>query len=287
MLKNTSIKVSIKREETMTELDCAVRSASVYQHLVPLDCCVMICNVERKIVKFLPGKTFDMRIREGDNIPNGGTLDECLRTQQEIHKTLPAELYGVPIKAIAYPVFENGVLVGATATGFSLMAQQTLMDSAQNIAATSQQITATTEELAAAATALAQQLDGLKARGESVLQELKKTDDILKFVSDISANSNLLGLNAAIEAARAGEHGRGFGVVASEIRKMADNSSQAVKDIKSVLLAIQQDTGQIINSIGESAIIGERQAAASQEISASMQQLAAAATDIEKIAEII
>lgn len=271
----------------MTELDCAIRSAAVYQHLVPLDCCVMICNAERKIVKFLPGKTFDMRIKEGDNIPNGGTLDECLRTKQEVHKALPAELYGVPIKAIAYPVFENGVLVGATATGFSLMAQQTLLDSAQNIAATSQQITATTEELAAAATSLAQQLDGLKARGESVLQELRKTDSILKFVSEIAANSNLLGLNAAIEAARAGEHGRGFGVVASEIRKMADNSSQAVKDIKAVLLAIQKDTSGIIDSIGESAIIGERQAAASEEISASMQQLAAAATDIEKIAEII
>ncbi|WP_094607715.1 Putative sensory transducer protein YfmS [Sporomusa silvacetica DSM 10669] len=271
----------------MTELDCAIRSASVYQHLVPLDCCVMICNAEGVIVKFLPGKTFDMKIRDGDNVPAGGTLHECLRTKQEVHKSLPKELYGVPIKAIAYPVFENGAIVGATATGFSLVAQQTLMDSAQNIAATSQEITATTEELAASATSLAQQLDELKSKGESVLLELKKTDNILKFVSDVSANSNLLGLNAAIEAARAGEHGRGFAVVASEIRKMADNSGQAVKDIKAVLNAIQKDTAGIITSIGESAIIGERQAAASQQISASMQQLASSATEIEKIAEII
>lgn len=271
----------------MTELDCAIRSASVYQHLVPLDCCVMVCNAEGTIVKFLPGKTFDMRIREGDKVPVGGTLHECLRTKQEVHKVLPKELYGVPIKAIAYPVFDNGVLVGASATGFSLVAQQTLMDSAQNIAATGQEITATTEELAAAATSLAQRLEELKFKGESVLLELKKTDDILKFVSDVSANSNLLGLNAAIEAARAGEHGRGFAVVASEIRKMADNSGQAVKDIKNVLNSIQNETTRIIAGIGETAIIGERQAAASQEISASMQQLASSATEIEKIAEII
>ena len=271
----------------MTELDHAVKSAYIYQHLVPLDCCVMICNAEGVIVKFLPGKTFDMRIREGDKVPVGGTLHECLRTKKEVHKALPKELYGVPIKAIAYPVYADGILVGATATGFSLTAQQTLMDSAQNIAATSQEITATTEELAASATALAQQLDDLKSKGERVLVELKKTDDILKFVSDISANSNLLGLNAAIEASRAGEHGRGFAVVASEIRKMADNSGQAVTDIKAVLGAIQQDTAGIITGIGESAFIGERQAAASQEISASMQQLAAAATDIEKVTEII
>ncbi|SMC56701.1 methyl-accepting chemotaxis protein [Sporomusa malonica] len=271
----------------MTELDCAIRSATVYQHLVPIDCCVMICNTEGVVVKFLPAKTFDMRVKEGDTIPTNGTLGDCLKTHKEVFKTLPKELYGVAIKAIAYPVFENGVLVGASAMGFSLSSQQTLMESAQNIAATSQEITATTEELAASATSLAQQLDDLKSRGERVIQELKKTDDILKFVSDVSTNSNLLGLNAAIEAARAGEHGRGFAVVATEIRKMADNSSQAVKDIKAVLQAIQRDTTGIITGIGETAIIGERQAAASQEISASMQQLASSATDIEKVAEII
>lgn len=120
-----------------------------------------------------------------------------------------------------------------------------------------------------------------------MLAEIKKTDDILQFVSDVAANSNLLGLNAAIEAARAGEHGRGFAVVADEIRKMADNSAKSVKDIKAILQAIQNEVTQIVDTITQTAVVGERQAAASEEISASMEQLAASAQNVERIAEIV
>jgi methyl-accepting chemotaxis protein len=141
--------------------------------------------------------------------------------------------------------------------------------------------------LAATATQLAQDLDSLKRAGEHVVGELRKTDDILKFVSDVAANSNLLGLNAAIEAARAGEHGRGFAVVAEEIRKMADNSAKSVKDIKTILLSIGNDASGIVKTITQTAQLGERQAAAAEQISASMEQLAASAIDVESISEII
>ncbi len=87
-------------------------------------------------------------------------------------------------------------------------------------------------ELAASASRLAAELITVKSSSESVLSELRMTDDILMFVNSVAENSNLLGLNAAIEAARAGEQGRGFAVVADEIRKMAANSAQSVKEIK-------------------------------------------------------
>jgi len=74
-----------------------------------------------------------------------------------------------------------------------------------------------------------------------VLSKKSRKQKILRFVSEVAANSNLLGLNAAIEAARAGEHGRGFAVVAEEIRKMADNSASSVKEIREILRNIQKD----------------------------------------------
>lgn len=59
--------------------------------------------------------------------------------------------------------------------------------------------------------------------------------EIIGVISDIAAQSNLLALNAAIEAARAGEHGRGFAVVADEVRKLAERSSQAAKEITTLI----------------------------------------------------
>lgn len=63
----------------------------------------------------------------------------------------------------------------------------------------------------------------------------KKIGDIIQIITGISEQTNLLALNAAIEAARAGEAGRGFNVVAEEIRKLADESSNAAKEIASLV----------------------------------------------------
>lgn len=271
----------------MSRLDSIITNAVIFQQLSPLDSCVMICDCDGTIVKFISAKTFSMKTHEGDKVAHGGSLDKCLKGQKEVHTILPKEMYGVPIKAISVPVFDGTTLVGAIATAISLEAQQTLQDAAQTIAATSEEITATTQELAASASTLAADLDGLKGSSEKVLTELQKTDGILRFVNEVAANSNLLGLNAAIEAARAGEHGRGFAVVADEIRKMADNSRNAVKEINDVLKVIRFEATQIINTVGNSAGHAQSQAAAAQEITASMEQLASSASDVEKISEIL
>jgi len=94
-------------------------------------------------------------------------------------------------------------------------------------------------------------MNTLAQSGEMVGEQLKKTDEILRFINEISANSNLLGLNAAIEAARAGEHGRGFGVVAEEIRKMADNSAESVKRIKHILDSIRNESAAIEKQVAD------------------------------------
>ena len=274
-------------EGNITMFDSLVKSAEIIQKIIPLDCCIMICNKEGLIVKFVGAESFDMNVREGSVVAKGGSLGECIATAKIVHKAIPKEAYNVPIKAIAVPIFDNNILIGGIATGKSLANQEALLDSAQIIAATSEEMTATTQELAATATHLSSGLDDIESIGNSVINEVKKTDDILRFVSDVAANSNLLGLNAAIEAARAGEHGRGFAVVAEEIRKMAVNSAEAVNDIKDILNNIRKEVEILKNKVEENSSMAERQATATQEIAKAMESLAASAIEIEKVAQII
>ena len=67
-------------------------------------------------------------------------------------------------------------------------------------------------------------------------QKSNEIGNIASLITDVSEQTNLLALNAAIEAARAGEHGRGFAVVAEEVRKLAEQSGNAAKQVSTIIL---------------------------------------------------
>src|SRR5690625_749475 len=86
---------------------------------------------------------------------------------------------------------------------------------------------------------------------ENLKENALQVESIIAMVGDIAEQTNLLALNASIEAARAGEHGQGFAVVADEIRKLADESAQAVQRISSMISTKQDKVNLVVNKINE------------------------------------
>ena len=112
----------------------------------------------------------------------------------------------------------------------------------------------------------------------------ERVGDFVEAVSRIARQTNLLALNAAIEAARAGEHGRGFAVVAEEVRKLAEESGRAAKEIAATIADVRDNIAAAVQSMteGESEVRGVGEIADEANTA-----LSALLTGIGKIAEVI
>lgn len=101
-------------------------------------------------------------------------------------------------------------------------------------------------------------MQGIKVRVKTSAEQVgemgkhsQEIGAIIETIQDIAAQTNLLALNAAIEAARAGEQGRGFAVVASEVRKLAERSSLAARDVSKLIVSIQRSVENAVSGMGD------------------------------------
>jgi methyl-accepting chemotaxis protein/methyl-accepting chemotaxis protein-3 (ribose and galactose sensor receptor) len=158
---------------------------------------------------------------------------------------------------------KNAALQSADATGATVAAIDKMAVSVKNISANAKesehnsQQSATlaasgellTYQVAEKLTLVAQQVGDSSVRIEGLVERTHEIGGIVNVIKEIADQTNLLALNAAIEAARAGEQGRGFAVVADEVRKLADRTSQATDQIGSMIQGIQNDTSSVVDSM--------------------------------------
>lgn len=160
-------------------------------------------------------------------------------------------------------------------------------DSAQKAAQASQSGLESTEALMAAMARIGERMDSIAAGLMRLSEQSQAIGQIVATVEDLSAQSNLLAVNAAIEAAKAGEHGKGFGVVAQEVRTLAEQSREATNQVRTILGDIQKATASavMLTEQGTKAVeSGSREAGtageAIQSLTGSVTEAAQAATQI-------
>jgi methyl-accepting chemotaxis protein len=159
---------------------------------------------------------------------------------------------------------------------------QTVAASAEELASSIAEITrqiGQSSEISSQAAARAKSAD---QDVETLAQGAAKIGEVVKLISDIADRTNLLALNATIEAARAGEAGRGFAIVASEVKGLAQQTARATEDIAAQVDAIQMATGRSVEAIRDIAATVAGISQTSTAIASAVEQQGAATDEIAR-----
>lgn len=165
---------------------------------------------------------------------------------------------------------------------------ETVAAAAEELSASINEIGRQVEDSAAATAAAVREAETANGRVQKLAEAAERIGQVVRLISDIAAQTNLLSLNATVEAARAGEAGKGFAVVANEVKALATQTARATEDIARQIASVQEEsrdaavaigsittTVQKINTIASGiAAAVEEQAAATREIARNVEQAA-------------
>ncbi len=279
---------SISTKE-MTEQSSAlqpfIQVIPVLHRMLP-DMGIGLTNTKQWLM-YYPGRKIDLKVEAGTLINPEEPLAECINFKREIRQEVPAEFFGFPFTGLAFPIIEDGEVVGAIAIQVQEQNERQLKHISDEIFSSLTQANTRITDISNGAEGLSKISETLLQESNHAAEGMKNTDEVIRFIKNIANQTNILGLNASIEAARAGEMGKGFNVVAKEIRKLSNETVNSTEKISNTLTEMQSSINEIQSLVEKVVAVGKEQALSTEEVSSFIDEIEAMSKELKQSRVII
>jgi hypothetical protein len=255
--------------------------------ILQIDMGFAVTDTEKVIIQH-DGNSLSMNINPGQQVKDTTAMAIAMKKKEAVVKNLDSSVYGIPVRVIGFPILdENNNLLGSIGISRNIESWNKLMEFSTDLKRVIQHLIDALDVLKNNADVLSQISEKLKLLSSEADSKFNESDKILVLIKEIASQTNLIGLNAAIEAARIGNEGRTFGVVASEIRRLSDHSSQANNNISKILTDMKNSMNPIHSMLHESNQTTEYQFSSIDQIVKLMDDLQYLSDDLNKLAQLI
>ncbi|MDX8045354.1 methyl-accepting chemotaxis protein [Gracilibacillus sp. S3-1-1] len=243
-----------------SSLQAVVNIAPIIKETIGPTSAMAIIDTE-KFVYFEPSTVLNLDVAVGTPaIPDIEQYARAIKGEKFSDTTLDPTIFGAPVVTDILPIKDdNNEIVGLLSLSRTLEHKVRIDKEMESINNLIDGLQGKVQHVAAQAEELSATSNEISDRATHANDNSKHIGEVVQLIDQISNQTNLLGLNAAIEAARSGEAGKGFSLVADKIRKLSDNTRNAVKTIDTSVNEIRSSMENLTLSIKEVSSSSEEQ----------------------------